>query len=504
MLALLGIVCRLGSSGSRPGGRSCSCGREGSAHMRSAILLILLLALGLAMLASSFMLGAPTDPPPAGPNVVLIVVDTLRADRILAERNGVPVMPNLAEFAKKGRLYINAVSAASWTRPAVTSLITGQYMGTHGVVYGVSEDADGKVFADNINPRWPVLAETLAAAGYQTGAVTTNGHLQPNTSFDQGYEPARYLYEEDAPADRVGVHAQQLLRSARAPFFHYLHYMDPHAPYRAPKEYSELFGPEPTISDSDREVLDPENHIRYISDQSLIRLGRRRESIFQPLSEAGREVLRQRYDAECRFADEHIAATIANIRKFYPKTLFIITADHGEEFWEHGGTGHGLTLFQEQIHVPLIIVGPRVLPRMVTTVVESVGIYKTLLAYLGLNEPLPLQGSDLLAEAPGNGAAYSMTRGPSLDYPVDLDAALEASGKAIRDNGRGITEIYNLETDPAEQHPLAEDPARWNQVLDAHAAESERIRPPRIQPIQKAVDAKFVEQMRKLGYKKEE
>ncbi|MBI1319888.1 MAG: sulfatase-like hydrolase/transferase [Candidatus Hydrogenedens sp.] len=474
--------------------------------MRNALILLVLLALGLGLLAGALLLGSPKPPAPAGPNVVMIVVDTLRADRILAERNGVPVMPKLAAFAQEGRLFTNAISAASWTRPAVSSLITGQYVGTHGVVYGVSEDDTGFIFAHTINPRWPVLAETLAGAGYQTGAVVTNGHLQPGANFEQGYDSKRYIFEDDVPADRVGVLAQQLLRSSSAPFFHYLHYMDPHAPYKAPQEYEDVFGPEPPITDSDREALDPDNHIRYISDQSLLRLGQRKpaDAEFAPLSEAGQAVLRQRYDAECRFADTQISETIERIRKRFPDTLFIITADHGEEFWEHGGTGHGLTLFQEQIHVPLIIVGPGVTPAVVDNLVESVGIYKTILAYLGLSEPVPLQGSDLLAESPGNGAAYSMTRGPSLDYPVDLDAALEVSGKAIRDNGRGMTEIYDLAADPAEQQPQTSDAARWNQALDAHHAEAERIRPPQIQPVQMPIDEEFLDEMRKLGYKKEE
>jgi len=472
-------------------------------YLRQIVVLAVLLAAGAGLLAGALLLGSP-QPVATGPNVVLVVIDTLRADRIHAERNGVPVMPRLAALAREGRMFTHAISPASWTRPAVSSLLTGQYVGTHGVVYGVSEDADGGVFAHTINPRWPLLAETLAAAGYETAAVVTNGHLQPGAEFEQGYPAERYIFEDDVPAGRVNELAERLLRNARAPFFHYLHYMDPHAPYTAPPEHVDAFGPLPAVSDSDQAALDPENHIRVISDRALVQLGQRKEPLFAPLSDAGREAYRHQYDAECRYVDEQAAAMIERIRKDHPDTLFLITADHGEEFWEHDSLGHGLTLFEEQIRVPLIVLGPGVAPGVVDEVVETVGIYKTILAYLGLAEPLPLRGGDLRAAQPGNGEAYSMTRGPSMDYPVDLDAALRGSGKGIRDNGRGSVAVYDLAADPAEQHPAPDADGAWSAAIDAHNQESQRIRPPQIQPVEMRIDPEYLDMQRRLGYKAEE
>jgi len=468
--------------------------------MRQIIVLTVLLAAGAGLLAGALLLGGPK--PNARPNVVLIVIDTLRADRIHAERNGVPVMPRLAALASEGRLFTNAISPASWTRPAVSSLFSGQYVGTHGVIYGLSKDTEGKMFAHNMHRRWPLIAETLSDAGYDTSAVVTNGHLQPGTDFEQGVPPARYLYESDIPAERVNELSAPLLRGVREPFFHYLHYMDPHAPYVAPEPFVSDFGPLPALSESDQAALDPKNHILVISDRALVQLGQRREPEFAPLSEAGREAYRHQYDAECRYVDEHVADLIERIRTRHPDTLFIITADHGEEFWEHEGLGHGLTLYQEQIHVPLIAVGPTVPPGVVDQPVETVGIYKTILAYLGIAEPLPLRGANLLAEAPGS-QAFTMTRGPSLDFPVDLDATLNGSTKAIRNNADGQTRLYNLAADPAEQQPAPDTDGTWSAALDAHAKESQRIRPPQIQAVEKTVDPAHQKLMEELGYAEE-
>jgi len=479
--------------------------------MRTLLALLVLLAAGLGLLYGAMMLQPPRPEDEmivngqvreTGPNVVLIIIDALRADRLTAERNGTPVMPQLRALADEGLLFTHAISPASWTRPSVASTMTGHYVDTHGVYFGASKDEQGRTFADVIDRKWIMLAEVLAAARYQTFGMVTNGNLQESAGYAQGFEKGWYIYEEDAPADRVNeVVLGQFLELLRPKFFMYLHYMDPHTPYEAPPAYVESFGPLPEgMTDADRAALPPEQHIPYTVDLAHINLGNRTERQFETMSEAGREAWRHLYDAECRIADQYVAEMVETVRAKFPDTLFIITADHGEEFWEHGGLGHGLTLYQEQIHVPLIILGPDVRPGIVERTVETIGAYRTILEYVGIDPPTRVRGENLLAPGDYDGLAFSRTKGPSTEFEVDLEAMVKDRGKAIRDSQAADTALYDLVRDPEEQKPFPDFSGEWIERLDLAQAENETIRPPRIVRTQTNVSEEHMKMLEQLGY----
>jgi arylsulfatase A-like enzyme len=297
----------------------------------------------------------------------------------------------------------------------------------------------------------------------------------------------------DAALEKVAVFNQ--------PFYLYLHYLDPHGPYYPPDAYRAIFGPLPEWTYADRAALDPKRQMPYLLTHINQMFGKAAAQAFEPMTEAGKETMRIWYDAECRYTDDEVSRLVESIRASHPDTLFVFTSDHGEEFWEHQGMGHGTTLYQEQVRVPLFIVGPNVAPAVIDQPVDTLSIFNTLASYLGQSAPIPPRGENLLGPAP-SGTAYTRTKGPTSDIPIDLEAALQGQRKGIRNKLTQTTTAYDLATDPAEQQPLP-DPAatdQMNTLLNTHADENKSVRPNRIQSEQVELTPEKRQQLLDLGY----
>lgn len=468
--------------------------------------------LGVVLAALAVLMPIPDRAPSARPaarntpevNVVLIVIDTLRADRLHAERNGVPVMPKLAALAAQGREFTRAISPSSWTRPSMASLFTGQYVDTHQVYVGQSKRPDGSVFADAIPEQSTTLAEAMAQAGYDTFAYVTNGHLQSH-GFPQGFPVEQFTYAEQAPAAQVTDAGLAHAEKADPGFFMFLHYIDPHAPYDPPAEYHDVFGPLPEgLTDSERKTLEPQNHIPYTLFVAREMLGKGMATHLAPLGMAGREAMRQLYDADCRYTDDEVARAIEGIRAKHPNTVFIVTSDHGEEFWEHEGMGHGLTLFQETLSVPLFVLGPGVPAETVEHPVETLSIYKTLAQRFKLKAPQTLEGQDLLAEIPVNVQAFSRTVGVDDEFHVDLQSVTLMEYKLILDlekNEFNTYTLYDWGFDSLDNEPSM----RTNLIerMSTHHKHVETTRSRGIAPVQAEVSAEQLRHQRELGYGEE-
>jgi arylsulfatase A-like enzyme len=441
---------------------------------------------------------------PGAPNVVFILVDTLRTDRFLGERNGTPVMPKLNTLAAQGRSFTQAISPSSHTRTTIASLFTGQYVDTHGVYYGATTSSSGVETAQGVAEGWTTLAESLGSAGYENWAFVTNGNAHATAGYAQGFAPDAYVYESAAIAERVTAAALDRARTLREPFHLYLHYIDPHAPYFPPARYRETFGPLPELSDSDRATLAEDRQIPYLLVHDDLLFGKKAAESMTPLSDAGKEAMRMLYDAECRYIDDEVSRLIESLRRDFPNTYFVFTSDHGEEFWEHGGMGHGFTLYQEQIRVPLFLLGPNIAPETLDVPAGNIGIYRTLMELLKISSPATLQGENLLS-ATFESRAYTRTKGPSTDLAVDLEAVLEGGGKGIRDAAAARVEGYDLRADPAEQSPQS-DPALTaglGALLDAHREANAQARPARIQPSNAPIDRELREHQIQMGYGKQ-
>ena len=463
---------------------------------------IAVLAAGLSLLAAGWLLGRE---PALPPNVVFILVDTLRADRMGAQRNGEPVTPFLTRLAGESVYFPNGVSPSSWTRPAMASLLTSTYVDTHQVYFSIRNEDPEQPVSDALSTSFETMAEYLTRHGYDAWACQTNVNLTEALGFAQGYPEGHYLFSNGARADFVTGKALEALPTLKPPFFLYAHYMDPHAPYDAPEAYRSLFGPEPSLRPEEQQRIAPDRFIDYLVDRVETVQGVKTAAEFPTLSPEGMDAVRQRYDAEVRFADDQVARLVEALRRAYPNTLFVVLSDHGEEFWEHGGLGHGTSLYEEQIRVPLMFSGPGLTPRRIEAAVETLGLLPSIAAYLGLPPNPAWQGRSLLTNpdaAPD--AAFARTKGPWANLRVDLDAVVHEDHKLVLDHTRSGKALFRLDADPAEKRDLAgQDPARTAQLEEFLARHrDENLRRHAAQPVSPApaIDAETIERLQGLGY----
>jgi len=400
------------------------------------------------------------------PNLVLIVVDTLRADRT-TPYGFADTTPELARWAEHGVVFERALAQSSWTKISMASLFTSLWPRSHAL----------RDVRDGLGEGALTLAEVLRAAGYRTWAVQTNGWLHPSFGFHQGFE--RYVFPSGRGAqlprpgvwphvDRVVEEATRLLeaRDPDAPFFLYLHFMDVHE-YAAPPEFKR-FG-----TDAQGAYLAA---VRWVDD------GIRRV----------REVL----DAE----------------GLSERTLIVFASDHGESLGEHGRQGHARDLRAPVLHVPLVLRLPfPVEPVRVAAQVRNLDIAPTLLEAAGQPVPASFEGTSLLPLVRADDADAGDRPGFSaLGAPLYPDAAVQAA-VALRDwsyarrvppDARAGEEwLFDLGIDPGENVDLARreprQTARLRALLDAHLAAT---------PVPGAlardvhIDPEIAERLRAMGY----
>jgi len=302
------------------------------------------LASAAALAAMLAACGAgPTDgtSEPRRPNIVLYVVDTVRADRLGVYGYEKPTSPRLDAFAAGAVLFENAYAQSSWTRPAVASLFTGLLPPAHRTVGRRSvlpEDA-------------LTLAEILAANGYEGMGLVRNPNVSRTFGFAQGF--ARFRSEDrerdETMLDRVRPWLDGR-QNAEGPFFLFLHAIDPHGPYDPAPEFEEMF-----------EAGGAPEHYRTV--RYLLRLNRGEVEPEPGTAEA----LSRLYDAEVAQNDRAFGELLDELgaRGMDEDTAVIYVSDHGEEFQEHGRWEHGLSLYEEVLRIPLVMRLPGVPPRRV-------------------------------------------------------------------------------------------------------------------------------------------
>ncbi|OGP84869.1 MAG: hypothetical protein A2Y95_09335 [Deltaproteobacteria bacterium RBG_13_65_10] len=400
----------------------------------------------------------PPDHVPAGladrPNVILIMVDTLRADRLPAYGYKRIATPVIDALAADGAVFEHAFSQASWTKPSTATLLTGLYPSTHQT-YRKSDVLPASV---------TTVAEAMKDAGWRTGAIVSNINLAPSFGFDQGTDEYLYLapdyffgasesssklalynllrlvrerflskrkdvrhYYQDAPAV-TGAAKAWLDRNGRTRFFLFLHYMDPHDPY----------------------------FVHPYDGTAVARVDTPR-----PEASRAREIS-DLYDGEIVFLDRYLGALISDLKAkgLYESTLIVLTADHGEEFCEHGGWWHGTTLYDEQIRIPLIVKPPReggtpVLRGRIGGIARSLDISPTILTLCRLHVPPEMQGVSL-----EGGAAGSESFAEEDFEGNRLRALRTPQWKIIQANAanpRGLPEeeLFDVAGDPRETQNLA-------------------------------------------------
>ncbi|MEM1180194.1 MAG: sulfatase, partial [Acidobacteriota bacterium] len=307
---------------------------------------------------------------PAGPpNVIVYVVDSLRADHLGAYGYAGGTSPALDRFAEQATLFLHPSAQSSWTRTGVASILTGADPWQHGV--------QGRL--DALAEDVPFLPEVLAARGYRTAGFVTNGNLSAGFGFGRGFETYEHLPEttsEWVHVTSADLHARVLEwiddgREDPRPFFLYIHSTDPHYPYRLDLGVEESVPLESPQWGSVARVVD-------------LQLGRAQAEIGEL------EATVELYDREIAYNDHHFGLLVDSLRDrgLWRDALMVYTADHGEEFLDHGGWGHGQTLELEQLHVPLVIRFPRQSQGLrIGNLVSQNDIAPTILGYLGATWP---------------------------------------------------------------------------------------------------------------------
>lgn len=339
-----------------------------------------------SLLALALLGGCDRALPVAEPSVLLIVVDTLRADRLPSYGYPIDTSPRIRrDLAAKGVLFEDARAHAPWTLPSMISLFTGRLPGRD------LSDAHPATFA--LPASRPTPAELATERGFSTGAFVGNPLLGPVSGFDRGFG-SFWAPPADGAMDRHGAdvtdRALAWLANAPRPFFAWVHYIDPHDPYLAPELIRGLAPDDPTYR----------GELRGGDVHSLFTGRRRSEDL-----ERDARYLGSLYDAEIRHVDREIGRLLDGLGPELATTLVALTSDHGEELADHGGWKHARTVYAEQLHVPLILRWDGRLPagQRFGGPVALVDLLPTLVEAAGLTSPAgPLDGASLLGRLRGS------------------------------------------------------------------------------------------------------
>ena len=391
--------------------------------------------------------------PPLGrpPNVLVYLIDTLRADHLGAYGYEKGTSPNLDALARDGILFTET------------------------------------------------MATRLADGGYATAAYVTNGNVSANFGFDLGFQTFVHLREQKT--DEVHVLSDMLAtraitwllhRDTAKPFFLYLHATDPHDPYTPRSPFREQF----VRSQEFPELVRVRNLLgRHLTPEETVSV---------------RTELTGLYDAEIAFTDHHFGQLVTWLQEhdLYDSTLIVVTSDHGEEFLDHQRWGHGGTLYQEQLAVPLVIKLPQqaAAGTVIEDLAQHVDLLPTILELAGIEPPATAQGRDLLGPVPTAPDGTSSIQAVSF---LKLDGRHAESlrdgwHKAIRyltpDGTVSRADVFDLETDPGEQNNGALSRAVLRGYLGVELDRSILEQPSLLAAGEGVLDPELEERLRTLGY----
>jgi arylsulfatase A-like enzyme len=452
-------------------------------------------ALLLGLVVASQLSSCADAPPPT--HVVLVSIDSLRADHLGVYGYGKDTSPRMDALAAEGTLVEHAISSTSWTLPAHSALFTGLADELHKVT------DQGRA----LSPQLPTLAGRLAAAGFDTGAVVSGPFLHPRFGLasgfddylncmgflDEAFRPVRPMdLNTESHRDRTGAcvvrRAGEWLRAHRdAPAFLFLHFWDVHYDYAPPPELAARFDPD------------------YRGSLDASRFARN-EAISPGMSPRDLEHLVALYDGEIAGTDAQLGQVLDLIGELglARRTLVIVTSDHGDAFFEHGEKGHQKDLHTEVLRIPMLLRGPGVPAGLrLAGPAQITDLAPTVLDLLGL--------APLAAEGPGSGRSLLPAfSDPDLLRDRQVHALLRASGsyaaslegrthKVIRSGPRRV-DAYDIRQDPGEERPLV-FPVEHARHLDEHLRALRRRASQFPEPEPLASPGRGVEQeLRALGY----
>lgn len=469
------------------------------------------------------------------PNVVVVVLDTVRPDHLSVYGYARETSPVLRELARDARVFDNAHSVSSWTAPSHASLFTGHFPSTHGLT------REHRI----LDTPLPTLAEILAQHGYETFAVVSNAVVVGVAQYQRGFEAYREPWRDRREAMREFEYRpeEERRRIARSlgtldrnnleiidgwlaerdpdrPFFLFSNLIGPHTPYLSAGPYQNLFD-DPIARTSEQQEL-----VRRYGKSFLwyvdYHLGR------QTLSDDEIEFLVRHYDAELRYVDHQVGRLIALLREHgvWDDTLFIVTSDHGEGFGEQGILGHELALHGVLTRIPLIVRHPGTFEpgTRESSPVQLVDVFTTVLDIAGI-EGISSQGVSLARELDPERPVFSELA-PQIQFLEAMEKRVETAEerRRLETLSRGLQALrcgdfklvrassgrrafYDLARDPEESQDrhgdprLAEEIRACEREMDALVARYTADRPPRSQPPpEPGLDRAHEEALRALGY----
>jgi len=459
------------------------------------------------------LLVTPVAAPPL--NVILISIDTLRADRLGSYGYDRPTSPNLDALAAEAVRFDQAISQSPWTIPSHISLLTSLYPSTHQVNQSItdfSEFSQGRgsyrVLSDDVL----TLADVLRTQGFTTLALTSAATMSARIGYAQGFD--RYLERDGTLTSNIARELGQLVRDhADSPFFLFFHTYEVHTPYVRVDEAAAV------LPAAERARLDP----LMGSRRELLSLNRaQQEEQLKQLGLFDRWTSSALYDGGIRHTDDFLGAMFAELRRLglYDRSLIVVTSDHGEDFAEHTDLfygAHGHVLYDELIRVPLLVRVPgKQQGVVVEQVVELIDVAPTVLDLLGIAIPSDMQGQSLVAAMGGATAEQRWAASEALmeagqpewkSLRSDRHKVI-AAYSAENDRRSGIQgkllwrRLFDLQQDPAEQHDLRGElgdtadalhgllERRFTAMADAAAHDGSQIE----------MSEEMLEKLRGLGY----
>ena len=457
----------------------------------------------------------------SAPNVLWVVMDTVRADHLSLYGYSRETTPNLDRFARGATVYRQAKSSANWTLPSHASMFTGLYARAHG-----ANIFPHGTLPSGLQPKFGTVAELLTSSGYVSMAEIGNSFIVPEYGLAQGFQlfDARgivpwagprdtylprhlmrrimdqFLWTQDF--DRVtrraeditsnGIRLMDSAREREQPFFLFVNYMDAHEPYVPPHPYD-------TIFPGKNRKMTRSHYLRMLNEV----IARKRR-----MTQTEYEHYVSQYDGAIRYIDDQLARLFARLQQagVYDKTLIVVTSDHGEAFGERNYVGHRQSLYQDQIFVPLVIKYPgQHEARTDARVVSNVDLMPTVVAAVGLTVPKGLHGQDLLSPVWESNRAVSaeayLHQGLAIlrpDHPARQYSIFRDKLKLIS-NSDGTNELYDLSTDPTERKNIYRVDSTIAKTMRETLNEWLDEVPMQMQPPKK-VNTRTMDRLKALGY----
>jgi arylsulfatase A-like enzyme len=400
----------------------------------------------LLVLAAAYIAWQRTRPAPERPspdwNLLVILLDTVRVDRLGCYGNPIDLTPEIDRFAAQAVRFENAFAHAPWTLPSVASLYTSRHPEQHGAGGRLG---DFRSLREDVT----TLAEVYAAGGYQTAAVVNVMFLTEKFGLSRGFEVVNATVSRtNLRMRRAGpttdIALQWLDTTRGQPFFLLVHYFDPHLIYDPPEPYRSRYADPRDAASGDYlfgtsdDVIEFRNRQKTLDYETITRLAKL-------------------YMGEVAYVDQEVGRLLAGVaqRGLDSTTVVVLTADHGEEFGDHGNFEHGHSFYDELLHIPLLIRTPETEPRTVATTVGQIDVAPTLCDLMGFLQPASFTGRSFAGLLQGAAEPDRQILAQGNMWLKGGCAWRKDGFKLIRSTAKRGYQLFDVRRDPRELEDLA-------------------------------------------------